>query len=108
MHPLMLHSASNNHLRVPRIITNPPISLNSPFVFLREDPAEYSLVEKKTMKELGVDLDNIGRGYEFKLATERKALVPARIAMQQKWKEEELERLKKLDGANGVPKAVVA
>jgi len=25
MHPLMLHSASRNNLRIPRIITNPPV-----------------------------------------------------------------------------------
>lgn len=51
----MLHSASKNHLRLPRIITNPPVSLNEPFNFNRENPDDFSLVEKKTLKELGVE-----------------------------------------------------
>lgn len=51
----MLHSASRNHTRAPRIITNPPVSLKEPFNFNRESPEDYSIVEKKTLKELGVD-----------------------------------------------------
>lgn len=51
----MLHSASRNHTRAPRIITNPPVSLKEPFNFNRENPEDYSIVEKKTLKELGVD-----------------------------------------------------
>jgi hypothetical protein len=52
MHPFTLHSASENLLRIPRIITNPPVCLKEPFNFDRED-GKYSLVEKKTLKELG-------------------------------------------------------
>jgi hypothetical protein len=40
----MLHSASKNLLRIPRVITNPPVSLKEPFCFDREDPKDYSLV----------------------------------------------------------------
>ena len=54
LHPLMLHSASKNHLRVPRVITNPPVALKAPFQFARNDPDEYSLVELKTLKALGL------------------------------------------------------
>ena len=51
----MLHSASKNHLRALRIITNPAVALKEPFNFNRENPEEYSLVERKTLRELGVD-----------------------------------------------------
>ena len=43
LHPLMLHSASINSLRIPRIITNPPVSLNAPFNFDREDPRYFTI-----------------------------------------------------------------
>jgi len=95
LHPLMLHSASHNNLRTPRIITNPPVSLNSPFVFSRPNTSEYSLVELKTLKELGVDpMKDVSMGYEFKKVGERKEVVPERLKVQAKWKEEELIRLR--------------
>ncbi|KDR84828.1 hypothetical protein GALMADRAFT_217902 [Galerina marginata CBS 339.88] len=87
MHPLMLHSASKNHLRIPRIITNPPVSLKEPFNFNRRDPDEYSLVERKTLKALGLEK------LDFKITTERRRIVPARVLVQQKMIEEETKRL---------------
>jgi hypothetical protein len=54
LHTLMLHSASKSSLRIPRIITNPPISLKELFNFNRENPHEYSIVEM-TLRELGAD-----------------------------------------------------
>ena len=33
LHPLMHHSVSKNHLRIPRIITNPPVALKESFKF---------------------------------------------------------------------------
>ncbi|KAF8168265.1 hypothetical protein B0H34DRAFT_779662 [Crassisporium funariophilum] len=92
MHPLMMHSASKNYLRIPRIITNPPVSLKKPFNFDRDDPREYSLVERKTLKALGVDR------HAFKITTERKYIVPARVLAQNKMMEEEKKRLAKLNG----------
>ena len=35
------HSASKNHLRIPRFITNPPVTLQDPLNLNRENPAEY-------------------------------------------------------------------
>lgn len=52
---LMLHSASKNFLRIPRVITNPPVAMREPFNLNRENPDDYSLVEKKTLAALGVD-----------------------------------------------------
>ena len=74
----MVHSASINHTRIPRIITNPPVSLKEPFNFNRDDPDEYSLVEKKTLRALGVDK------LDFKNTMERKEVVPARLGVQGK------------------------
>ncbi|KDQ54689.1 hypothetical protein JAAARDRAFT_49264 [Jaapia argillacea MUCL 33604] len=91
MHPLMLHSASKNYLRLPRIITNPPVSLKEPFNFARDDPAEYSLVERKTLKALGVDK------FDFQITTERRRLVPKRAALKAKMLEEEKRRLEEVN-----------
>ncbi|KZT09288.1 uncharacterized protein LAESUDRAFT_735537 [Laetiporus sulphureus 93-53] len=95
MHPLMLHSASKNHLREVRVITNPPVGLREPFNFARDDPEEYSLVERKTLKALGVER------FESKPTTERRRVVPRRVALQQKMLEDEKKRLEELEKAKG-------
>ncbi|KAL0578023.1 hypothetical protein V5O48_003973 [Marasmius crinis-equi] len=87
LHPLMLHSASKNHLRIPRVITNPPVGLKEPFKFDRERPEDYSLVERKTLKALGKDR------FDFRTTTERRKLVPKRAVDQAKVLEEEKQRL---------------
>lgn len=97
LHPLMLHSASKNYIRSHRIITNPPVALKSdrPFNFARDDPGEYSLVELKTLKALGVDR------FEFKPTGERKLIVPKRVERQSILYEQEKKRLE-AHYANGV------
>ncbi|MCJ1447132.1 MAG: hypothetical protein MMC23_007641 [Stictis urceolatum] len=90
LHPLMLHSASNNMLRVPRIITNPPVSLKAPFRFDSQSSV-CSLVEQKTLRALGKPtLDG------WRITAKRDKVVPERVRVQQRMKEEELERLKEL------------
>ena len=96
LHPLMLHSASNNSLRIPRIIINPPISLKEPFNFDREIPEDYSIVERKTLRELGKE-----RLRGWKIRGEREAVVPARLKPQAKMMEEELKRLAALKQQGG-------
>src|ERR1700744_2946785 len=90
LHPLMLHSASKNGRRLARVITNPPVSLNEPFNFDRANPAEYSLVERKTIQDLGGQEKLRG----WKITGERKAVVPERLRVQAKWMEEEAKRLR--------------
>jgi len=90
LHPLMLHSASNNQLRQVRVITNPPVSVKEPFVFDREDGA-YSAVEKKTLKALGKE-----KLEGWKIQGERQQVVPERVRIQEEMKRKEEERLKKL------------
>lgn len=89
MHPLMVHSASVNSLRIPRIITNPPVSLNAPFNLDRQDPSKYSIVERKTLQELGRD-----RLEGWAITGARESVIPARLKAQARMKEQELERLK--------------
>lgn len=110
MHPLMLHSASKNGRRLARtlsppfiiqvmdsdpflgIITNPPVSLSAPFQFNRSNPADYSLVELKTMQDLG----GPEKFKDWKVKGEREQFAPERVGRQQKLREEEQERLRKL------------
>lgn len=89
LHPLMCHSASRNSLRIPRIITNPPVSLRQPFNFDREDPSQYSLVERKTLQALGKQ-----RLEGWKTTAERERIVPERLKVQGRMKDLELERLR--------------
>jgi hypothetical protein len=93
----MLHSASQNNTRIPRIITNPPVSLLKPFQYSRPDSA-YSLVELKTLSELGVD-GTKGEGYDFKITTERRGVVPERLERQAREKREAEKRLAELRAA---------
>ena len=93
LHPLMLHSASKNLLRKVRIITNPPVSLKEPFCFDRADPKEYSLVEQKTLNDLGMPNGIPG----WKITNERRGWVPNRMRKQEEMKRQELERLNGLN-----------
>jgi hypothetical protein len=89
MHPLMCHSASRNSLRIPRIITNPPVGLKEPFNFDQEDPTQYSLVERKTLLALGKN-----RLQGWKITGERERIVPARMKGALEMKRQEEERLR--------------
>src|SRR6266496_13209 len=42
LHPFVLHARSQNMLRVPRFITNPPLTLAEPMRFDRSNPDELS------------------------------------------------------------------
>ena len=88
-----------------RIITNPPVrlvnpsfaypvdswrgqaALREPFNFNRDDPKEFSLVELKTLKALGVD--RLG----FTPTTERRRLAPRSLEAKNAMLEEEKKRL---------------
>ncbi|KFY32256.1 hypothetical protein V493_00371 [Pseudogymnoascus sp. VKM F-4281 (FW-2241)] len=89
MHPLMVHSASRNSLRVPRMITNPRVEIKEHFNFDRENPKDYSLVELKTLESLGKE-----RLEGWKATGPREAVIPERVKNQERMKKLELERLK--------------
>ncbi|TDZ24392.1 hypothetical protein Cob_v003053 [Colletotrichum orbiculare MAFF 240422] len=88
LHPLMLHSASRNPLRRLRVITNPPVSLRQPHRFDRTDGSEYSLVEQATLRAL--EAESLPG---WKITAEREEVVPERLKVQARMKEEELKRL---------------
>jgi hypothetical protein len=97
LHPLMMHSASNNQMRKIRVITNPPVSIKEPFCFDRKD-GDYSLVERKTMRAIGKE-----RLPGWKIQGERQGIVPQRVKDQLEMKRKEEERLKKLkESGDGV------
>ncbi|KAJ5246747.1 hypothetical protein N7468_001730 [Penicillium chermesinum] len=87
LHPLMMHCQSVNSLRIPRIITNPPVCLKKPFNFDRDDGL-YSIVEKKTLHDLGK-----ARLRGWKIKGGRDEVVPERVQEHEKMRQEELARL---------------
>jgi len=89
LHPFMPHSASKNHLRIPRFITNPPVTLKEPLNLNRADPADYSLVEQKILKTLG-----FSSLPDWKIDGERKRFTPRTRAGKDATIIEEVERMK--------------
>jgi hypothetical protein len=107
LHPLMMHTASDNALRKIRIITNPPVSLVEPHCFDRED-GNYSLgmsiaqcrycfllltysiiiVERKTMRNIGEE-----KLKGWKITAPREGVVPERIRILEAMKREEMKRI---------------
>lgn len=83
MHPYMLHTSSQNRLRVERIITNPPAYLKEPMQFNRENPADFSPVERAVLRGLGVER------YDFRPTAPRQAVIPPRVANQARLLEQE-------------------
>lgn len=55
LHPFMLHASSNNHSGRVRFMTNPPVVLKEPMNLNRENPDDFSLIERATLHALGVD-----------------------------------------------------
>lgn len=90
LHPFMLHSASWNGRRAVRIITNPPVVLREPMRYDREDGA-YSLVERKTLMELG--RERLERLERWGIKGERAELVPERGRVQARMRGEARRRL---------------
>ena len=45
---LQPHSASKNHLRIPRFITNPPVTLKDPLNLNRSDPGDYVSLQARS------------------------------------------------------------
>ncbi|KAH8073008.1 hypothetical protein BXZ70DRAFT_964092 [Cristinia sonorae] len=88
-HPLMPHSASKNHLRIPRFITNPPVVLKEPLNLNRANPCDYSLVEQKILKSLGVSSLP-----DWHITTERRRFTPRTRAEKDALIIQEVERLK--------------
>ncbi|KAI0633815.1 hypothetical protein C8Q77DRAFT_814098 [Trametes polyzona] len=109
LHPFMPHSASKNHLRIPRFITNPPVTLKEPLNLNRSNPDDYvrafsllcsaahsltytntqSLVELKILQTLGVD-----RLPDWHIVGPRRRFVPKTRAGKDAMIVAEVERMK--------------
>lgn len=83
LHPFLLHAASQNPLRLVRIITNPPVHLNEPMRFDGVNPAP---IERAVLSALGVER------YDFRPAAPRERIVPERVKRQERMRQEELAR----------------
>lgn len=55
LHPFMLHASSQNVLKQPRFMSNPPVVLKEPMNLNREDPTDFSLLERATLHYLGLE-----------------------------------------------------
>jgi hypothetical protein len=76
MHPYMLHASSQNHSGKARFITNPPVALKEPMNFNRENPADFSPVERAVLHSLGVerlDYEIVGERRRFDAKAYREA-----------------------------------
>jgi len=89
LHPMMLHSFQPNLTRALRVITNPPVAIKEPFKFSTKDGHKLCLVERKTLKALGVE-----ELPDWKITGQRRRVVPERVRQQQILLEEEKNRLK--------------
>jgi hypothetical protein len=55
LHPFMLHASSQNVIGKPRFMSNPPIVLKEPMNLNRENPDDFSLLERATLHYLGLE-----------------------------------------------------
>jgi hypothetical protein len=87
IHPFVLHASSQNHSGKARFITNPPISLREPMQFNRDNPADFSAVERAILR--GLDVERL----DFEPTTPRERIVSEGMKRKQKMLEEEQARL---------------
>ena len=87
LHPFILHTASHNPSGRARFITNPPVGLKEPMNFDRDDPGDFSPVERAVLAGLGKKRLN------FRPAAPRERLVPQRVRDHKKVLEEQKKRL---------------
>ncbi|KAJ7657565.1 hypothetical protein B0H14DRAFT_3078211, partial [Mycena olivaceomarginata] len=93
LHPLMVHSATKNATRVPRVITNPPVALKEPFRLSRGAEAgkiQPSRAEDAARARIPEGLDG------WKIEGGRAAFVPRRIKIQEEMKERNARGLRNL------------
>ncbi len=86
IHPFLLHASSQNHSGKARFITNPPVSLQEPMQFNRDNPADFSPVEQAILRGLGVER------LDFQPTAPREHIVSEGMKRKQKMLEEEQAR----------------
>lgn len=86
LHPYMLHAFSRNEIRSPRFIINPPIALKEPMNFNRDNPEEYSPVERAVLNGLGVER------LDFRPTSPRRRVLEAGVIKRQRLEKEQAIR----------------
>lgn len=86
LHPFTLHAASENALRLPRLITNPPVHASAPFDFNRANSKDYSPVERAILQGLGVEK------LDFAPTAARERIEPERVRRERAMLEAEVRR----------------
>ncbi|KZT58321.1 hypothetical protein CALCODRAFT_495048 [Calocera cornea HHB12733] len=99
LHGLLPHTASKNHLRKPRVITNPHVNLKDPYQFDREDPEDFSLCELYILNALGKKRIPPS---EWHIAAPRKVYYPRNYTFKKARVEQELERMLAAAAAKGL------
>jgi hypothetical protein len=95
LHPFMLHTHSLNASHRARFIVNPPVKLRDPMRLSRERPEEYSPVERAILRSLAAE------SYDFVPTREREAVVPERLAVEQRiWEERAREAASRTQGTS--------
>ncbi|HLK56522.1 MAG TPA: hypothetical protein VKU00_08160 [Chthonomonadaceae bacterium] len=87
IHPFVLHASSQNHSGKARFITNPPIALKEPMRFDREDPTDFSPVERAVLRGLGVER------FAFQPTAPRERVISEGVKRRQRMLEEEQARM---------------
>ncbi|KAM5342288.1 hypothetical protein ACJ41O_013254 [Fusarium nematophilum] len=87
LHGLLPHVASPNYLHYARVITNPHVTLHSPYNLNRPD-GNYSLLEQVILRNLGRDSVP-----EYKPTRERRSWYPRNAGFKRAKAETELERM---------------
>ncbi|THH08763.1 hypothetical protein EW145_g2487 [Phellinidium pouzarii] len=73
---LQPHSASKNYKRIPRFITNPPVTLKGPLNLARENPDDYSLTELVILRALGENGIDAAKMKDWKITGKRRRFTP--------------------------------
>lgn len=82
MHPYMLHASSQNPSGIVRFMTNPSVTLREPINFNRDQPEDYSPVEKAVLHALDVERLN------FHIEGERRHLNERSHQRNRRWKKQ--------------------
>ncbi|KAK3681998.1 hypothetical protein LTR37_020676 [Vermiconidia calcicola] len=101
LHGLLPHAPSPNFLHYARVITNPHVSLRSPYNLNRPD-GDYSLLEQVILRGLGRDSVP-----EFKPTRERKTWYPRNAGFKRAYATAELERMIAAAKAQGLDESSV-
>jgi hypothetical protein len=87
LHPFILHAASQNLSPQPRFLTNPPIHLREPMNFNRDDPEDFSPVERAVLHALGVER------IDYRITGPRERVESERMRQHRLMAEEQKHRL---------------